>query len=225
MKQQTKWFATALALAGGLAMASSVQAQYITNTLSDFHNFTLSATYGSWDADGWQAINGGPGIVAPTITSGPTSFEVSAGGYGSGAYNFTTPISAPGATMFQFTFTLNTTTPDVWVNPGVDISDGTHMVHLEGLPNYLDYGNYHGPATYTLTGTLVDQFGGAPLDSSTVTAFNLEFDPAGNIAGNLYDITYQSLVLLTPVPEPTTAALLALGAGGLALARRRAKAR
>ena len=233
MKQHSKWFRIPLAVANGLLLAGSAQAQFTSTTLSDFHNFHLSATYGNWDAIGSQVFNGGEGYT-PTLTSGATSFEVNALGYGSGAYNFATPISAPGATEWQLTFTISAPTAaqgSFWMNPGVDMSDGTHQVHLlaaNAAGGYLSYGSYTA-GTYTLFGPLTDQFGTAPLDTTTVTAFNLELDPAAYDAsqggpGTPYDITYQSLVLLTPVPEPTALALFALGAGGLLVARRRARA-
>ena len=66
MIRHTKWFRTALAATSGLIIAGSAQAQ--TWTLSDFHNFNLSATYANWDADGSQTINGGSGFT-PVITS------------------------------------------------------------------------------------------------------------------------------------------------------------
>ena len=229
MKQLTKWFMAVLAVASGLATANPVRAQVLT-TLSDFHNFNLSATYANWDVAGSDPFNGGSGFT-PVIISGPTSWEVTAQGYGSGAYNFATPISAPGATQFQLTFTINQTMAHgdgsgLWFGPNVDISDGTHMVHLSAANaggGYLDYGPYVGPRTYVLTGPLTDQFGGPPLDTSTITAFNLEVDPAEYGGGAPYDITYQSLVLLAPVPEPTTLGLLCLGTIGFVIARRRAR--
>ena len=211
-----------------LCLSTPLQAQ--TWTLSNFQNFTLSATYANWDADGSQIINGGTGYT-PTLTSGstPGSFEVNAQGYGSGAYNFVTPVNASGANEFVFTFTINSPSGGpFWMNPGVDISDGTHQVHLAADPasfpgasgGYLNYGNFTA-GTYTLYGPLHDQFGGADLDPSTITAFNLEFDPAGYGSGAPYDITYGNLAL-TVVPEPTTAALLGVGVLGLVTARRRA---
>jgi hypothetical protein len=233
MKQHSKWFAAALAVATGLAIASSAQAQFTTTTLSDFHNFNLSATYANWNEDGSQPINGGEGFT-PIITSGPTSYTVEALGYGSGAYDFATPINASGATEWQVTFTINAPTTaqgPFWMNVGIDVSDGTHLVRLsDNAPGggWYGYGSFT-QGTYTLTGVgFADAYGGGPLDTSTITAFNLEFDPAAYDSsqggpGTPYSITYQSLVLLTPVPEPTTLVLLAIGAAGLVIARRRVK--
>jgi hypothetical protein len=223
MKQHMKCVATVLA---GLAIAAPAKAQTVT-TLSDFHNFHLSATYGNWDADGSQIIFGGSGYT-PTLTSGATSFEVNAQGYGSGAYDFATPISAPGATQWQLTFTINQTMahPDstgLWFGPNVDISDGTHQVALNasspGLAGARSYGPYVGPGTYTIYGGLGD------LDTTTITAFNLEIDPAEYGGSAPYDVTYQSFVLLTPVPEPATLSVFGIGCVGLLLARRRAGSR
>src|SRR5436309_2334920 len=219
MKQSAKWFATALAVASGMAVATSARAQIWT--LSDFHNFNLSVTYANWDAEGSQIINGGSGFT-PVITSGPTSYEVVAQGYGSGAYNFATPLNASGAAEWQLTFTINQTMQHgdgsgLWFGPNVDISDGSHMVHLTAVNaggGFLSSGPYVGPGTYTLHGPLTDQFGGAPLDTSTITAFNLELDPAEYGGGAPYDITYKNFVLVA-VPEPTTFALAGLGAAGL----------
>jgi hypothetical protein len=227
MKLHMKLSLATLALAGGLT-ATSALAQ--VTVLSDFHNFHLSATYANWDVDGSAIFNGGTGFT-PIITSGPTNFRVVAQGYGSGAYDFPSPVSAPGATMFELTFTINHAMihPDntgLWFGPNLDISDGTHMVHLTASnagANYLSYGPYVGPGTYTLTGALTDQSGGAPLDTTTITAFNLELDPAEYGAASPYDITYTRLALIT-VPEPATASLLVLGAAALFMARRRTNA-
>jgi hypothetical protein len=224
MKQPAKFLAIALA-AAGLVSATSLPAQIV---LSDFHNFNLSATYANWDVDQSQIINGGTGFT-PMITSGPTDYRVVAQGYGSGAYDFATPIDATGATGWQLTFTINQTMahPDstgLWFGPNVDLSDGTHMVHLlaqNAGGGYLSYGPYVGPGTYTIYGDFTDQFGAPALDTSTITAFNLELDPAEWGSGAPYDITYKSFVLT--VPEPTTFALVGIGFGGFLISRRRKK--
>src|SRR5215467_4444101 len=104
MKQNVKRFVSVLGLAIGVILGSAASAQVIT--LSDFHNFHLSATYANWDAAGSQIINGGEGYT-PTLTSGPTSFDVNALGYGSGAYNFASPVNGTGAYQWQLTFTIS----------------------------------------------------------------------------------------------------------------------
>ncbi|HEY2084407.1 MAG TPA: hypothetical protein VGI88_16625, partial [Verrucomicrobiae bacterium] len=217
MKKHPHWFARILALTGSLSMIASVHAQ--TNILSNFQNFNLSATYANWDANGSQTINGGTGFN-PIINSGstPGSYQVTAEGYGSGAYNFASPINASGANQFELTFTLSglSGTGPFWMNMGVDIADGTHLVHLTGqntAGGSLDYGNFDN-GTYTVYGSLNDQNGGAPLDTSTITAFNLEVDPAGYGSSSPYTVTYQSLSVAN-VPEPGLLSLIGMGFAGL----------
>lgn len=195
---------TALAVASGLLAANTVQAQG-TTIITDFHNFNLSARYANWDPVNYT-------FSPPVITSGPISYRVVAQGYGSGAYNLPTPLNVPGATQIQLNFTINSTTPAIWMGPNFDLSDGTHQVQ------YLSYNNYSGPGTYTVTAPI------GSLDTTDITAFNLEFDPAGYGVAAPYDITYNSLALLTPVPEPGSVALLAIGALGCLIARRRVRA-
>jgi hypothetical protein len=218
-------------VASGFVIASSAPAQTVMATLSDFQNFSPSVTYANWNDtggpdSGYLVFNGGTGYEPTIILSGP--FEVIGQGYGSVAHDFATPIDATGATEFQITFTINNTMAHgdgsgLWFGPNLDISDGTHMVHLTAVnagAGYLNYGPYVGPGIYTLTGPLTDTFGEAPLDVSTITAFNVEIDPAEYGSDAPYDITYDSLKLIA-VPEPTTLVLLALGATGFVIVRRR----
>lgn len=219
MKRITQWIATSCVAAGGMMMtASQAQAQYTTDVICNFQNFNLSATYANWDVAGSQPINGGSGYT-PTLTSGstPGSFEVNAEAYGSGAYNFGTAINDPGATMVQLTFTINSPiTPGVndFLGPNFDLSDGTHQVQYPAYDHYPITGQQ-----YTVTAALNG------IDPTDITAFNLEMDPAGYGYSTPYDITYDSLALLTPnaVPEPGTVALAAIGFAGLIIARRKPK--
>lgn len=225
MKTHAQWFTGALAITSSLALISAATAQ--TNVLSTFQNFNLSATYANWDAAGSQTINGGTGYT-PTLTAGSSagSFEVNAQGYGSGAFNLAAPINASGANQFELTFTINSLSGPgpYWMNMGVDIADGTHLVHLTAQNTagaFLDYGNF-AVGTYTLYGSLNDQNGGAPLNTADITAFNLEVDPAGYGTGSPYDVTYHSLSVAN-VPEPGVFALMGLGFAGLTIFRRRSK--
>ena len=94
MKHRTQWFIATLT---AFTIATSAKADV---TLSDFHNFNLTVTYANWNPDGSLPINGGSGFT-PIITSGPTDYTVQAQGYGSGAYNFGSPINAAGATQWS----------------------------------------------------------------------------------------------------------------------------
>jgi PEP-CTERM motif len=236
MKQYQKWLATGLALASGLLIANSVQAQpwqtpppagaYTTTVLTDFSNFNLSALYAAWAP--FPA-----GSASTVITSGatPGSYEVASLGYGSGAYDFPSAVSAPGAMYAQLTFTVNNsgfgygdTTTLGNINPQFDInSSGVgNVAYSGGGPGYA------AGTTYTFTVPLnpaaaaaIGETAPGTVNTSIIYGFNLE-NAGYNGTGN-YDVTYGSLVLLTPVPEPTTLALLAIGATGLVIARRRAK--
>jgi hypothetical protein len=190
-------------------VTGSVHAQTVT-TISDFHNFNFTFTYANWNEDGSSELNGGTGFT-PTLTSGATEFNVVAQGYGSAVYDLPVPISAPGAIEVRLTFRLNSTAPSEWMGPNFDLHDGTHQV------TYFGYNNYSGPGTYTVTAPVGD------LDTTTITAFNLQFDPAAYGAGTPYDITFERLEVVTAVPEPASFALAGLSVAGLLIFRRRSR--
>jgi len=232
MKRNTKWFAGALALTGGLAMISSAQAQQV---ISDFSNTSLSATYANWDASGWTLLGGGAGIQAPVITGGttPASFVVNAGGEGSGHVNLATPVLLnPGTTGLTLSLTLNSpAASDIWAGIKFVVNDDTGATWygaytgLWGVDN-TSWASTVGTAVWagnTLTMTV-------PLTSTSLAAaqggadhiygFDLVFDPAYYAdSQNTYTVNYNSLI--TTVPEPTTLALAGLGAAGLLAIRRR----
>ena len=232
MKQHIKWFVTALAVTRRLAIANSVRAQpwqtpppagsYTTTVLSDFANFSLSAQYASWAP--FPAGNA-------TITSGatPGSFEVASLGYGSGAKDIPT-LNASGAMYAQLTFTVNDsgfgpsdTTTLGNINPQFDInSDGAFVAYTGAGPGYA------AGHTYTFTVPLnpaaaaaIGETAPGTVNTSIIYGFNLE--NAGYSGSGVYDVTYKSFVLLTPVPEPTTLSFFAIGAAGVVIARRRSK--
>jgi hypothetical protein len=219
MKQQTKWLAAAISVASGLAMVSSALAQPVT-TAPDLSNVSPSIFYGSW---------GGPPAV---ITDGPNGLEVFSLGYGSLHYD----IPAGDQQLINSADTVATLT--MTVNAPANPSTTSWL----GIPFLLDdnngntdqsYGGYAGMFGYTGTGTavwtgntVVEQvplYGGilasAASGTGKIIGFNLQLDPAVD-PGGFYDVTFNSLTLGT-VPEPTSLALIGLGAAGFLAFRRR----
>src|SRR6185436_7004976 len=89
-KHSSSWFAALLGGTAGIVLANTAQANLTINT---FDNFNSDALYASW--------------TSATIVSGPTSWSVTASGYGSNyKYN---PISEDGTgnTMVEVTVTLS----------------------------------------------------------------------------------------------------------------------
>lgn len=217
MKQHQKWFAIALAVASGLVIASSAQAQdYASGTplLSNLlpANMTL---YDSW--------------TAATITSQPTGVEVSwVGGYGSFYYANPTPIAInPLDTIAVFTFTVNNDPANyIWVGSRFVLNDNAGGQWYPN-PGYSGPFNGGSPADVSWNGnvaTWTEQLNSAQLTAiqaggDVLYGFNLVFDPAVMNGPPIEDITFNSLVL--EVPEPTTLALVGLGAAGLLALRRR----
>lgn len=211
MKQHTKWFAGALAVAGGLAMITSAQAQSITGTpyLSNIDPDNASFT-GNW-------------ATTATILSTPTGMEFQAAG-GAGTFSTmyypifnypsqVTPLN-PADNQVTFDFTWNSGT----VAGGVAV---IFALGSNGGANYYStgYGNSFVPGTtYSYTFLLQASNLADVSAGNTIGGLNFQIDP-GNVTGN-YDITYNSLTL-TPTPEPTTLALAGLGTAGLMAFRRR----
>src|SRR5260370_39153769 len=113
-------------------------------------------------------------------------------------------VRAAGGMQGQLTLNVNTpSNGDQFLGPTFILDDG-----YGNSVTYFNYAHYITPGTFVITDPL-----GSVLDPSDVTGFNIELDPAGYGMTAPYDITFNSLALVTPVPEPTTLALLALGAG------------
>ena len=231
MKQKSIRLATAIAVAGSLLIASSALAQdYATGTptLSNIP-IGMTAVYANWAT-----------YPPTTISSSPAGLDVVSYGYGSGYYANPTPVPILNVNDVQavLTLTINTTSPNLggpatplidynWVGIPFAIGDNAGNFFYGGYSGYLNGGN--GPdVVWNSNGTVTEteQLNPAQIaqiqgGSDVIYSINLEFDGAGGVGGSgFYNVTYDSLVL-EPVPEPATLALVGLGAVGFLAIRRR----
>jgi hypothetical protein len=223
MKQHVKWIATALAVAGGLAVVNSAHAQPVTGDpyLDNIAPGAVTAYYASWASQ------------PPTVVSStPTGLEIFSLGYGSLYY------SIPGTQQQALNPADNQATLTLTVNNPVSPPSSTYWL---GIPFILNdnveadtYGGYAGMFGYTGAGTATwngntvtetvplsaNQQAAIAAGGDLINGFNLELDPAVD-PGGVYDITFNSLVLSSSVPEPSTLALIGSGVAGLLAFRRR----
>jgi hypothetical protein len=193
MKQNIKWLTAVMAIASALATANLAMASV---TIETFDNFTPGALYASW------------GTPAATITAGPTSWEVASIGYGS-LWKYEGDINGTGQARVQLTVDISGE-PGFIAGPIVDLVDNTGA-----WATFAWYG-ITTPGSYVLTADLST----TPwLNVADIQHIHIECDP-GAAPDRLYDLTFRDLSL---VPEPTSLTLLALGAIGFVIARRRAR--
>jgi len=89
--------------------------------LSDFSNFTLSATYGRW--------------ATGTFTSGPTDFRVQSTDWGGGLFDLNPDVDATGATTMVLDFTFNAgNQADKLVVILVDADNTQRVYRFDDLP-------------------------------------------------------------------------------------------
>lgn len=183
-------------LAAALAIAGglvTVSSGRAEVTIDNFHNFVANALYASW------------GTPAASINSNATTWGVSSIGYGS-LWKYEGDINAAGNSRVQLTVDI-TGDPGVIAGPIVDLVDNTGK-----WATFAWYGLTAG--NYILTKDL--STADPTFNYADIQHIHLECDPGG-FTGT-YSLTFRDLTL---VPEPTSLALLALGAAGLFLARRR----
>ena len=201
------WALTAMAgmFSAGLASAGT--------TITTFDNFVSDALYPSW------------ALPSATVVSGPTSYSITATGYGSNYKYIGFPaIVGAGNTDIELTVALSgPLSADGHLGPIVGIidGDGTHY-------NYAWYGQTLGGHVLTMpveSPTSVAAAGGtAGLDLDTLTHMHMQLDPGGFGSQGQYTVEWQNLQLTGAVPEPSSL-LLAVCSCGLALGARRRSSR
>jgi hypothetical protein len=203
MRTGSKMFVGSLAMAGALVFGSSADASV---SITDFDSFVSDALYPSWNLAG--------------ATSGPTSYTITATGYGSNYKYIEDPLRVAGSnTDIQLTITLDgPPAADGHLGPIVALidGDGTHAV-------YAWYGQTLGSHVLTMdsaTPTWYNAAGGvAGLDVENLIHMHMQLDPGGFGVAGAYTAEWEDLSL---VPEPASLGLLGCSLGLVALRRRRA---
>ena len=185
-------------LATVLLVADAARADTIITT---FDNFTSDALYPSWS------------LPSSTIVSSPTSYSVTATGYGSN-YKYIEDPSRQGAgnTLLELTTTLSgPPAADGHLGPIITLidTDGSRY-------NFAWYAQFLGPHVLTMpvdSPTWIDAPGTSPgLNLNGLQHMHMQLDPGGFGTAGAYTVEWQHLQLI--VPEPPETATWNIDAGG-----------
>jgi hypothetical protein len=207
MKQFSKMFATAIGVAGALAMGTSARGDLVLSTFPV--GFTLNAYYAAWGTPHTTINNSGPGFSLAYDGMNP------GGGYGSGYSAL--PSVMDGSAYNAIRMTLDVSGP---AGPPIssaiaDLTDSSGNREQFAMQYGLTTGSGQ---TYTMLLSAGHMASGTSLDLTHLTDFNIEDDP-GPYSGP-YTVTYHDLRLVN-VPEPASLALFGLAGAGLLIFRRR----
>ena len=181
MRHRRTFFSPAPALAIALALGTA----HADTLISTFDDFNLDILYAWSDA---------------TINSGPTSYDVTFTGYGSGFKTIDPVIDATGETTVELTVTISAT----GVAPNAPVS-GPIVALVDGdgtTASYAWYGQTVGRHVLTAllsSGTGLTTGSTPGLDLSTLQGFHLEDDPGAY--KKEYTISFENL-RLTGIPLP-----------------------
>jgi PEP-CTERM motif len=224
-----RWMAIVVTLIGGISLASSLRAQPVTgDTLLDNLNPTYTTLYSTWNA------------APSSISYGPSVFSVYGSTSGGSLYYDAVDAGQaqllnPNDAQATLVLTINdfagnpVSSSSVWVGIPFSLNDNTGPQNYGGYAGEFGYNGTQSPGTATWSGNTVTET--VPLNAAMLAAvqagndyiygFNLEFYPAVMPAGPPFaTVTFDSLTL-SPVPEPSSLALLAAGLGGFWALRRR----
>jgi len=230
MKQLTKCLATALSVAGGMLIAGSAHAQYITGdpTLDNVtmgggsfgnstaaNGITLTGTaynWGEWDipTSEQQVFNPADAYVVMTYTiNSPAAGTTGADYTGGSAWSW-----------YALQPLLNTTSnlERYGGYDGYNLSYG--FPNGQGIANQ-DAGYVYNNGVVTLTVPLNATTKADIAGGNTITFFQMSMDPTSTLPDG-FSMTINSIELV-PAPEPSALALAGLGLGyaGLVILRRR----
>jgi hypothetical protein len=206
MKHHPRSFTQILTVAGALACAGPA---FANTTITTFDNFTSDALYPSW------------ALPSATVVSGPTAYSITATGYGSNYKYIGFPaINGAGNTHLELTVSLSgAPAADGNLGPIIELidGDGTDFVFAwfgQTLGSHVLTKSLDSPSWANAPGSA------AGLDLATLTHMHMQLDPGAYGSSGPYTVVWENLSLIT-IPEPSSLALLTLGAAGLLIARRR----